>query len=120
MAHDEFPPLMDAGRNVLAVAFHKIDVSKPCWDRRFAAAVIREAVKRAVPFHSSTLQVVTVADLLRIAENLHALPPPPTKEETESALRCLLGALTFEHGSWLDMQAKTLQAGIAYHCKEQP
>ena len=121
MAHDEFPPLMDAGRNVLAVAFHKIDVSKPCWDRRFAAAVIREAVKRAVPFHSSTLQVVTVADLLRIAENLHSPPPPPpTREQMEATLNRLWPLLGCQPGSKGDEYMQTLRRGIAHHCMEQP
>ena len=115
MAHDEFPPLTQEAGAVFDAAMLGLDTSKPYWTRRFAAAVLREAIK--ISRHRNS----NLYDLEVLAKHLHDVPPPPpTKKETESALRYLLGALTFEPGSWLDMQARTLQAGIAHHCKEQP
>ena len=123
MAHDEFPPLTNAVRNVLAVACHRIDISKDYWDRRFSSASIREAVKQAAPYTCRTtgLQVVAVSDLLAIADNLHALPPPPpTREQMEAVLNHLWPLLDCQPGSKGDEYMQTLRRGIAHHCKEQP
>ena len=123
MAHDEFPPLTRSGIEVLQhanTANYENHVG-PGGIRPFAAAVIREAVKQAVPFHSSTLRVVTVADLLRIADNLHSSPPPqPTREQMEAALNRLWQLLGCQPGSKGDEYMQTLRRGIAHHCKEQP
>ena len=82
MAHDEFPELTHQAKCVLMNnmnGWQGIDVSMPYWDRRFAAALLREAVKQAAPLSigPGSIQVVRVADLLDIADNLHVLPPPP-------------------------------------------
>lgn len=91
-------------------------------ERRFAAAVIREAVKQAAPFKYITtgLHVVEVSDLLAIADNLHALPPPPpTREEMDEALQSLADQIKDLTGH-LDERLEVVKAGIAHHCKEQP
>ena len=127
MAHDEFPPLTRSGIEVLQranTANYENHVG-PGGIRPFAAAVIREAVKQAVPFHSSTLQVVTVADLLRIADNLHSPPPPPpTREQMEIALADLLKRTDDPAGCHEDSPiaefANILRRGIAHYCTLQP
>jgi hypothetical protein len=129
MAHDEFPPLTRVGIEVLQsgnrASYLNLPGELPGGVRPFAAAVIREAVKQAAPFHFGTMQVVAVGDLLQIAQNLHdplpPLPTPPTREQMEEALQHLIdmygarvaGELTDEH-------LQTLRAGIAHHCKVQP
>ena len=123
MAHDEFPPLQEAGRNVLAVSLHKIDVSKPYWDRRFSAATIREVVRQAGPFtigSGMSDEVVRVGILVAIADNLHLPLSPPTREQMEAALNRLWPLLDCQPGSKGDEYMQTLRRGIAHHCKEQP
>ena len=123
MAHDEFPPLTRSGIEVLQRA-NTANHSTPGTVRPFAAAVIREAVKQALPFTCRTtgLQVVPVSDLLAIADNLHALPPPPppTREQMEAVLSRLWPLLGCQPGSKGDEYMQTLRRGIAHHCKEQP
>ena len=120
--HIEFPPLTCESQSVLKVAGQELTSrirDGGIIERRFAAAVIREAVKQAVPFDSSTLQVVTVADLLRIADNLHSpLQAPPTKEEMEAALCSLLGQITYHPKSQLAQEAEILLAGIPHYCHD--
>ena len=121
MEHDEFPPLTEAARTVLIVACHGMDVSKPDWDRRFAAAVIREAFKQAQVAHSPGYQgnLVSANELLPIADNLHALPP--TREQMEDALQSLIDEYGDRvAGEWTDAHLQTLSAGIAHYCKVQP
>jgi len=125
MAHEEFPPLTEQAKRVLISTQMDIEFSRPNWNRRFAAAVIREAVRQASTFTVGTSlkgQVVEVVTLNCIADDLHALPPvPPTREQMEEALQHLIdmygarvaGELTDEH-------LQTLRAGIAHHCKVQP
>ena len=125
MAHDEFPPLTRSGIEVLqrANTANYEDRVGPGGVRPFAAAVIREAVKQAAPFtcRTTSLQVVAVSDLLTIADNLHALPPPPpTREQMEAALNCLWPLLGGQPGSENDEYMQILRRGIAHHCKEQP
>ena len=125
MAHDEFPPLTRSWIEVLQranTANYEGRVG-PGGVRPFAAAVIREAVKQAAPFTCRTtgLQVVAVSDLLAIADNLHALPPPPpTWEQMEATLNRLWPLLGCQPGSKGDEYMRTLRRGIAHHCKEQP
>ena len=123
MAHDEFPPLTRSGIEVLqrANTANYEDRVGPGGVCPFAAAVIREAVKQAAPFtcRTTSLQVVAVSDLLTIADNLHALPPPPpTREQMEAALQDLLQDCGGDE--WLYARLEILKAGIAHHCKEQP
>ena len=111
----EFPPLTQEAGAVFDAAMFGLDTSKPYWSRRFAAALLLEAVKISRQRNSQ------LYDLELIAKHLHNVaPPPPTKQETENALKNLLGSLAYESGSWLDMQAKILQRGIAHHFKVQP
>jgi hypothetical protein len=116
MAHDEFPPLTHEAKCVLMNATKGIDVSRLYWDRRFAAAVIREAVSLSRQRSNNRLQ-----DLELIAQHLHALPPPPpTREQMEKALRSLLDNLDCHPESQLAQEAAILASGIAHHCKVQP
>ena len=110
----EFPPLTQEAGAVFDAAMFGLDTSKPYWSCRFAAALLLEAVKISRQRNSQ------LYDLELIAKNLHSVAlPPPTKQETEDALKNLLGSLVYESGSWLDRQAKILQRGIAHHCKVQ-
>jgi len=128
MAHDEFPPLTRAGIEVLQsgnrATYLNLPGDLPGGVRPFAAAVIREAIKQAAPFHFGTMQVVAVGDLLQIAQNLHdplpPLPTPPTREQMDEALRRLLPLVDYHPGSECDAWAQTLQRGIAHYCKAQP
>ena len=143
MAHDEFPPLTRSGIEVLqhANTANYENRVEPGGIRPFAAAVIREAVKQAAPFNlvnivdmsiqqvipshqpekRKDLLVVALQDLMDIADNLHALPPPPpTREQMEEALRFLLDHLNCNPLSQLAQEAATLAAGIDHYCKEQP
>jgi hypothetical protein len=125
MAHDEFPPLTRSGIEVLqhANTANYENYSGPGGVRPFAAAVIRETVKQSTPYSHGhqRMQVVRVADLLAIADNLHALPPPPpTREQMEAALNRLWPLLDCQPGSKGDEYMQILRRGIAHHCKEQP
>ena len=77
--HNEFPPLSQTAQRVLLASFNGIDFPKPGWERRFAAAVIREALEQVSPctdFRSAFHQLNCIAD------NLRALPPePPLKKQ---------------------------------------
>jgi len=93
---NEFPPLTQQAKCVLMNTMNGIDVSRPYWDRRFAAAVIREAmvqsglVNVALTLPDSNYwhvsedfpAVIRASELSAIADNLHALPPePPLKKQ---------------------------------------
>ena len=127
MAHDEFPPLTEQAKHVLMSTMKDIDVSKPFGDRRFAAAVIREVMRQAGTFAVGTGlkgEVVEVVTLNRIADNLHALPPPPpTREELDQVV---LELETWDRFSeirsteWFKERFAVLRRGIAHHCKVQP
>ncbi len=115
MAHDEFPPLTEQAKCVLMNTMNGIDVSRPYWDRRFAAAVIRAVEQEICPNSPCKHKIRAIAD------NLHALPPPPpTREQMEEALCFLLDHFNFHPGSQSAREAATLAAGIDYYCKEQP
>lgn len=125
MEHDEFPLLTEPAHNVfLKVAGHRMDISKPGWNRRFAAAVIREAVRQAGPFTIGTgieNEVVRASTLITIADNLHAVPPiPPTREKLEYALKRVSRLVDCQEGSEVGDCLEILRAGIAHHCKVQP
>jgi hypothetical protein len=119
MAHDEFPELTHQAKCVLMNTMKGIDVSKPCWDRRFAAAVLREAMTQTGFWKISEefSKAVDARELEAIADNLHALPPPPP---TWDEMRNALAALVVRTGPELDEYTTTIQRGIAHHCKEQP
>ena len=124
MAHEEFPPLTEQAKRVLISTQMSVEFLGPNWNRRFAAAVIREAARQAGPFTVGTglkCEVVEVAALNCIADNLHALAPvPPTREEMDEVLRGLLSLVDYHPGSKCDAWAQTLQRGIAHYCKVQP
>ena len=116
--HDEFPPLTYEAKCVLMNTLKGIDVSRPYWDRRFAAAVIREAMEQASPDRRSSCKWDRLG---AIADNLHALPPPPpTREEMEDALRCLTQLADYQPGSKADVWAQTIQRGLAHYCSPTP
>jgi hypothetical protein len=134
MAHDEFPPLTAEADKVLSAGIKAtVSADNPGGihaQRIFAAAVIRESVRQAGPFTVGTGlngevledgEVVEVVALKRIADGLHALPPPPpTREQMEEALQSLVGRLDFHPESQFAQEAAILAAGIAHHCKVQP
>jgi hypothetical protein len=128
MAHDEFPELTHQAKCVLMNTLNGIDVSRHYWDRRFAAAVIRQVMRQAGTFTVGTGlegEVVEVVTLNCIADNLHALPPPPpTREEMEIALADLLRRTDDPAGCREDSPiaefANILRRGIAHYCKVQP
>jgi hypothetical protein len=122
MAHDEFPPLTHQAKCVLMNTTKGIDVSRLYWDRRFAAAVIREAIHQLGTWKINTEfpSAVDASELRAIADNLHALPPPPpTREQMDTALQDLF-ADPCRGNEWLYGRLVILQRGIAHHCKEQP
>ena len=115
MAHDEFPKLEDEAGDVLRDAEHDLDMTKPNWRRRYLAAGLREAMRQA----GSSIWKDNLDALIRIANNLHALPPtPPTREQMETALHRLTNA--YKGDKWTNEEFEILKAGIAHHCKEQP
>jgi len=131
MAHEEFPPLTRVGIEILQsgnrAGYLNLTGELPGGVRPFAAAVIREAIKQAAPFHFGTMQVVAVGDLLQIAQNLHdplpPLPTPPTREELDQVV---LELETWDRFSeirsteWFKERFAVLRRGIAHHCKVQP
>jgi hypothetical protein len=121
MAHDEFPDLTHQARCVLG---QSINVSIPNWNRRFAAAVIREAITQAGFWKISEEfpKVVCATELEAIADNLHALPPPPpTREQMKEALQHLIDMYGDRvAGESTDEHLQTLRAGIAHYRKVQP
>jgi len=109
--HNEFPELTHEAKCVLMNTMKGIDVSKPCWDRRFAASVIREAVRQAGIFTAKTVlnngEVVEVVTLSRIADSLHALPPePPLKKQALDIWGEFEGEAT-------DCQARIMRTALA-------
>jgi hypothetical protein len=122
MAHDEFPELTHQAKCVLINSLKGIDVSIPNSNRRFAAAVIREAMEQASPDRRGSCKWDRLG---AIADNLHALPPPPpTREQMEMALGRLLQHTNdpagCHEGSLIAELANVLRRGITHHCKEQP
>jgi hypothetical protein len=115
MEHDEFPELTYQAKCVLG---QSINVSIPNWDRRFAAAVIREAMEQASPDRLGSCKWDRLG---AIANNIHALPPlPPTREQMEEALQSLVGRIDFHPESQFAQEAETLRRGIAHYCKVRP
>jgi hypothetical protein len=121
MAHDEFPPLQLSGKSILCAALAS-RINMIGGVRPFVAAVIRETARQAQEAGCAN-NLVSVSDLLLIADNLHSPPPPPpspTRQEMDAALNHLLPYLFFAKGSRVDGWVETLQRGIAHHCKVQP
>jgi len=122
---DEFPELTQKAKCVLMSTMKGIDVSRPCWDRRFAAAVIREVMVQVGYWNINSdfprvIRVINAKDLDEIADNLHPLaPPPPTREQMEIALGRLLRHTNdpagCHEGSLIAELANVLRRGIAHH-----
>jgi hypothetical protein len=126
MAHDEFPPLTRVGIEVLQsgnrASYLNLPGELPGGVRPFAAAVIREAMKQASSGRPDSCKWDALG---AIADNLHALPPPPpTKDQMEIALGRLLQHTNdpagCHEGSLIAELANVLRRGITHHCKEQP
>jgi hypothetical protein len=121
--HEEFPELTHQAKCVLNRILKIIDVSEPHPDRRFAAAVIREAMTQTGTWHVSEdfPAVIRASELRAIADNLHALPPPPpTRERMEEALSSLFGQIVCHPESQFAQEAAILAAGIAHYCSPTP
>jgi len=123
--HNEFPPLEYAARRILesADASHLIRRRGATWLRSFAAAVIREAMTQAGVWHVSEEfpAVIRASELRAIADNLHALPPPPpTRERMEEALSSLFGQIVCHPESQFAQEAAILRSGIAHYCSPTP
>jgi hypothetical protein len=87
------------------------------------AAFLREALEQVSPGRDF-LAGSTAHQLNCIANNLHALPPPPpTREELDQALLELEAWERFSEirtTQWFKERFAVLQRGIAHHCKVQP
>ena len=95
--HEEFPPLSPTAERFLLNVFDRIDVSKRGWNRRIAAAAIRETV----------MQTCTLSELLAIADSLHSLPPePPLKKQALDIWGQVEGAVS-------DGQARIMRTALA-------
>ena len=122
MAHDEFPPLTEDAELVLRDAEHDLNLGGQNWRRCYLAAGLREAMKQASPDSRGSCKWDRLG---AIADNLHALPPPPpTREEMESALNEVVGIfvknLEYKRNSPIEGYVQTIKRGIAHYFKEQP
>jgi hypothetical protein len=96
--HNEFPPLTQQAKCVLG---QSINVSMPNWNRRFAAAVIREAMVQSGTWNinSDFPRVIDAKNLDAIADELHALPPEPTlKKQALDIWGQVEGSVTLKPG----------------------
>jgi len=75
VSHVEFPELTPEAQRALREADRYLDLSKPGWHRRYLAAFLREAMKRALDNDKSWDECWD--ELQAIADNLHSPPPPP-------------------------------------------
>ena len=121
----QFPSLTPESQSVLRVAGQELPSQfRDCGliERRYSAAVIREARRQASACDLSPEATHETAWLRlgAIADNLHSpLPPtPPTKEEMETALCSLLGQITYHPKSQLAQEAEILLAGIPHYCHD--
>jgi len=108
--HNEFPELTHEAKCVLMNTMKGIEFSRPNWNRRFAAAVIREAVRQAGTFTVGTGlngEVVEVVTLSRIADSMHALPPE------HSLKRQALDIWAEVEGEATDPQARIMRTALA-------
>ena len=127
--HVEFPELTQESKECLVAAYKvAFPWHKDCEDawtesnRIYQATFLREAVLqvfrgyKGLPSYSYSL--------LKMADNLHSPPPaPPTREQMNEALQKLaMRPHPFSNPSTyyslVQEHLKTLQQGIAYHCKE--
>jgi hypothetical protein len=120
--HEEFPELTHQAKCVLG---QSINVSMPNWNRCFAAEVIREAITQTgvwnLSFRGQPSDVLFASELRAIADNLHALPPPPpTRERMEEALSSLFGQIVCHPESQFAQEAAILRSGIAHYCSPTP
>ena len=107
--HEEFPELTHQAKCVLMSTLKGIDVSRPGWNRRFAAAVIREAMVQsgAWNINSDFPRVIDAKNLDAIADNLHALPPePPLKKQALDIWGQVEGEVS-------DRQARIMRTALA-------
>ena len=120
--HNDFPPLEYAAIRILESAHVSDESLNSFWLRSFAAAVIREAQRQASacdPSPEATHETAWLR-LAAIADNLHALPPPPpTREQMEIALADLLRRTDDPAGCHEDSPiaefANILRRGIAHY-----
>jgi hypothetical protein len=123
--HDEFPPLTPEAELVLRDAEQISDgLPEGIWRRAYLSAAIREAMKQAGPDRLGSCKWDRLG---AIADNLHALPPPPpTREQMQTAINDLVRRSNERIGvdlvgdEWVAERLKILKAGIDDHCKVQP
>jgi hypothetical protein len=111
--HEEFPPLTHQAKCVLMNTMKGIDVSKPYWDHRFAAAVIREAMVQSGTWNVSKEfpAVIRAIELSAIADNLHALPPePPLPKQLKNQALDIWGQV---EGEVSDQEAQIMRTALA-------
>ena len=128
--HEEFPELTQQAQaayraGCLSASFSATPPART--DRRYLAAFLRQVIEGAGiwKINNEFPRVIVVENLEAIANNLHALPPPPpTREQMEDALQNLLrhtdDPAGCHEGSVVAESVDTLQRGIAHHCKVQP
>jgi hypothetical protein len=107
--HNEFPPLTHQAKCVLG---QSINVSIPNWNRRFAAAVIREAMIQSGTWNinSDYPRVIDAEDLDAIVDNLHALPPNPPLPPLKKQALDIWGEV---EGEVSDRQARIMRTALA-------
>ena len=126
--HEEYPELTQQTQaayqaGCLSASFSPTPPTKT--DRRYLSAFLRQVIKGAGIWNVNLAfpRVIVVEDLEAIANNLHALPPPPpTREQMEDALSYLTVAYGGPGGGNENTKRylNILRSGIAYHCKVQP
>ena len=92
MQHIEYPDLINEAQAILNIASQqlpdRIRRDSGQIKRRYTAAVIREATRRARTWNDGVFGL-TETNLLIIANNLHLPPSPATKKEAAAALEWL-------------------------------
>ena len=126
--HEEYPELTQQAQaayraGCLSASFSATPPANT--DRRYLSAFLRQVIKGAGIWRVSDElpRVIVVEDLEAIANNLHALPPPPpTREQMENALSYLTVAYGGPGGGNenTNRYLQVLRRGIAHHCKVQP
>lgn len=128
--HEDFPPLTPEAERALREAESHLNLNKLGWRRPYLATFLRGATDQAQRSVFGTNIVApgptagVLKELRAIADSLHSPPPaPPTREQMNEALQKLaMRPHPFSNPSTyyslVQEHLKTLQQGIAYHCKE--
>jgi len=107
--YNEYPELTHKAKCVLISTQMGIEFSMPNWNRRFAAAVIREVMNQTglLKIDEEGPKFVDARKLEAIANNLHALPPePPLKKQALDIWGEVEGGVS-------DSKARIMRAALA-------